>query len=242
MSARFRIALSTAVLSAAALPVFADDAAPNTLTDAEKAAGFKLLFDGKSLDAWRGYKKDKAPGGWKVADGAIVFDKKGGGGDLLTVEQFDFFELHIDWKITPKGNSGIMYHVLETEKAPYMTGPEMQVLDNKGHGDGKNPKTSAGSLYAMIAPAKDVTKSPGEWNSARLIVRPDGSCEHWLNGEKIVEYKKGGEAWDKMIAGSKFKAWATFGKATKGHIDLQDHGDRVEYRNIKIRVIPADGK
>lgn len=210
---------------------------PNTLTDAEKADGFKLLFDGKTTTGWRGYKKDKMPAGWEVVDGALVRTK--GGGDIVTVDEFDAFELHIDWKIAPKGNSGVMYHVQEIAGAPYETGPEMQVLDNKGHGDGKNPKTSAGALYAMVPPTKDVTKPVGEWNSAKLIVRPDGSCEHWLNGEKIVEYKKGGEEWDKMVAGSKFKSMKNFGKPTKGHIDLQDHGDHVEYRNIKIKVLSA---
>jgi hypothetical protein len=211
-------------------------AAPNTLTDAEKAAGFKLLFDGKSLDGWKGYRKDKPGAGWETVDGSLVLNKKGAG-DIITVEEFGAFELLIDWKISPKGNSGVMYHCDESEGAPYMTGPEMQVLDNKGHGDGKNPLTSAGACYALYPPAKDMTKPVGEWNSARLVVHPDGKVEHWLNGEKVVEYVKGSDEWKDKVAKSKFKGWKKFGTLSKGHIDLQDHGDHVEFRNIKVRSL-----
>jgi hypothetical protein len=217
----------------------AAEAAPNTLTAAEKKAGWKLLFDGKSTKGWRGYNKKEAPASWKVIDGVLTFDKvEGQGGDLLTEEQYESFELAIDWKISPKGNSGVMYHVQETEKSPYMTGPEMQVLDNGGHADGKNPLTSAGSGYALYPPSKDVTRPVGEWNSARLLI-DNGKAEHWLNGEKIVTYDKGSDEWKAKVAESKFKAWANFGVPTKGHIDLQDHGNKVEFRNIKIRIIRA---
>lgn len=215
----------------AALSLSAQD---NTLSDDEKKAGFKLLFDGKTLDGWRGWKKDKPTEAWKVVDGLLTLAGKGG--DILTIEQYENFELKIDWRVAPGGNSGIMYRVAETEGAPYMTGPEYQVLDNAKHPDGKNPKTSAGSIYAVYAPAKDVSKPAGEWNSSRIVANGK-KIEHWLNGEKTAEAEIGSEDWAKRIADSKWKTAKKYGLETKGHIDLQDHGDKVEYKNIKIREI-----
>ena len=215
----------------AALSLAAQD---NTLSEDEKKAGFKLLFDGKTLDGWRGWKKDKPTEAWKVVDGLLTLAGKGG--DILTIEQYENFELKIDWRVAPGGNSGIMYRVAETEGAPYMTGPEYQVLDNAKHPDGKNPKTSAGSIYAVYAPAKDVSKPAGEWNSSRIVANGK-KIEHWLNGEKTAEAEIGSEDWAKRIADSKWKTAKKYGLETKGHIDLQDHGDKVEYKNIKIREI-----
>jgi hypothetical protein len=215
----------------AALALSAQD---NTLTDEEKAAGFKLLFDGKTLDGWRGWKKDKPTEAWKVVDGVLTLAGKGG--DILTVEQYADFELKIDWRVAPGGNSGIMYRVTETEGAPYMTGPEYQVLDNAKHGDGKNPKTSTASIYAVYAPAKDVSKPAGEWNSTRIVAKGK-KIEHWLNGEKVAEAEIGSEDWAKRVADSKWKTAKKYAQEPKGHIDLQDHGDKVEYKNIKIRVL-----
>jgi len=219
--------LMTAILAMAA-------AQDNALTDDEKKAGFKLLFDGKSLDGWRGYKKDKAPAGWTVVEGSLA--RTGGGGDLLTVEQFENFELKIDWKVAPGANSGIIYRCTEAEGAPYMTGPEYQVLDDAKHGDGKNGLTSAGSLYAVYAPSKKTAKPAGEWNSTRIVVNGK-KVEHWLNGEKVVDCEIGSEDWVKRVAGSKWKDAKKYGLEPKGHVDLQDHGDKVEFKNIKIRVI-----
>ena len=216
---------------AAALLSAAQD---NTLTDEEKQQGFKLLFDGKTLDGWRGWKKDKPTDAWKVVDGVLTLTGKGG--DILTVEQFENFELKIDWRVAPKGNSGIMYRVVETEGAPYMTGPEYQVLDDAGHGDGKNGKTSAGSLYAVYEPSKKVARPAGEWNSTRIVVNGK-KVEHWLNGEKVVDAEIGSDDWNQRVAGSKWKNAKKYAQEPKGHIDLQDHGDKVEYKNIKIRVI-----
>ncbi|HMO37669.1 MAG TPA: DUF1080 domain-containing protein [Gemmatales bacterium] len=225
-----------ALLSTLAPHILADDdnTPMNTLTAAEKEAGFILLFDGKTLDGWRGYKSKQVPSGWKVIDGHIA--RVGGGGDIITDKQFGSFELHVDWKVAPKGNSGIMYHVEEGPPNSYMTGPEFQVLDNKGHADGRNKLTSAGACYGLYAPVKDASKPAGEWNHAKIIIR-NGHVEHWLNGEKVVEYVKGSEEWNKKIAASKFRAWPEFGKPTRGHICLQDHGDKVEYRNLKIRIL-----
>lgn len=212
----------------------AEDGPLNTLSDAEKAAGFKLLFDGKSADGWRGYKQKTMPSGWKVIDGCIV--RTGGGGDIITDAEYGSFELLIDWKVAPKGNSGIMYHVEEGPETAYMTGPEYQVLDNKGHPDGRSKMTSAASCYGLYPPTKDVCHPAGEWNHTKIVIK-NGHVEHWLNGEKVVEYQKGSDEWNKKVAGSKFKNWEQFGKPTKGHIVLQDHGDKVEYRNIKIKVL-----
>ena len=225
---------------AAAAP---EEPVPNRLTPEEKKAGWKLLFDGKSLKGWRGYKMKKTPAAWKAVDGVLRFenqagDEAAGGGDLVTVGQYDSFELALDWRIWDGGNSGVMYHVLESEDRPWKTGPEMQVLDNSKHKDGKNPLTSAGSCYGLYPPGKDLTRPVGQWNQARLVVE-GARVEHWLNGEKIVEYDKGGDEWNAKVAASKFKEFPNFGKPKKGHIDLQDHGDKVEYRNLKLRVIKA---
>jgi hypothetical protein len=211
----------------------------NTLTDAEKKAGWKLLFDGKTTAGFRGYQKTTVPAAWSVQDGALSFagSKEGAPvGDLVTVDQYDSFELQIDWRISEGGNSGVMYHVLESEEQPYMTGPEMQVLDNQRHADGASALTAAGSCYGLYPAAKDVTRPVGQWNQARLLV--DGAhVEHWLNGEKLTSYDLGSAAWNAKVASSKFKDWKAFGKAPRGFIDLQDHHAAVAYRNIKIRVI-----
>jgi hypothetical protein len=206
----------------------------NTLTEDEKKAGWKLLFDGKTLDGWKGYKKDKPADSWKVVDGVLTLDGKGG--DICTVEEFGDFEFQIDWKISAGGNSGIMYRVAETRGAPYETGPEYQVLDDEKHGDGKNPLTSAGSIYAVYAPAKKVVKPAGEWNHTKIVAKGN-HIEHWLNGEKVCEAEIGSEDWNAKVAKSKWAKVTTYAKETKGKIDLQDHGNKVEYKNIKVLAL-----
>jgi hypothetical protein len=226
-------ALTFLALACLALPSRADDPV-NTLTDQEKADGFRLLFDGKSTGGWRGYKKQSVPAGWKVVDGSLT--RVGGGGDIVSEDEYGSFELRIDWRVAKAGNSGIMYHVQESQQTAYMTGPEYQVLDNERHPDGKNKLTSAGSCYGLYPPKEDVCKPAGEWNQTRIVIK-GGHVEHWLNGTKVVEYEKGGEEWNQKIAASKFKQWSEFGKPTKGRLCLQDHGDKVEYRNIRIKVM-----
>lgn len=208
----------------------------NVLTDAEKAEGWKLLFDGKSTAGWRGFKNKVVPAGWKAIEGCLV--RVGSGGDIITDEEFDDFELKLEWRISPGGNSGIFFRVGEADDLRYVweTAPEMQVLDNSEHADGRSPLTSAGSNYALHAPTKDVTRPVGLFNEVRLVVR-GGHVEHWLNGEKIVEYELGSPEWKKLVEGSKFRSMPRYGSLTKGHIALQDHGDRVWYRNIKIRPL-----
>jgi hypothetical protein len=185
---------------------------------------------------WRGFRQAHMPSGWQVMGGALT--RVGPGGDIITKEQYESFELTLDWKISPGGNSGVFFHVVEDSARKYVweTGPEMQILDNAGHADGKIPNTSAASNFAMHAPSRDVTKPVGEWNQARLLV--DGPhVEHWLNGVKVLEYELWSDDWAQRVQASKFKSMPLYGKSRSGHIALQDHGDWVAFRNIKIRRI-----
>lgn len=204
----------------------------NTLTSEERAQGWKLLFDGNTTSGWRGFGQKTVPDGWQVVDGALT--RVGGGGDLVTVDQFESFELYIEWKVPAGGNSGIMFRVSETEEETYYTGPEYQVLDNDRHADGKDPLTSAGSCYGLYAPDRDASRPAGSWNTARLLVNGN-RVVHWLNGVRIVQYELLSPDWEKRVLASKFKAWPKYGRIPRGHIALQDHGDRVAYRNVRIR-------
>jgi hypothetical protein len=209
----------------------------NTLTAEQTATGWKLLFNGTDLTGWKGYKKDAPGEAWKVEDGALTLTA-GGAGDIMTAEEFGPFELSLEWKISPNGNSGIIYLVNEVDGADntYNSGPEMQVLDNDGHPDGKIPSHRAGALYDFNVPPDGAVKPVGEWNEA--VVRFTGSeIEHRLNGVLVAETSYGDDAWKAKVAASKFKQWPPFGTFAKGHIALQDHGDKVWYRNIKIRAL-----
>lgn len=222
------------VAGLAASVLVADGQAMNTLTSHEKAAGWRLLFDGKTVAGWRGFKSDTLPAGWKAIDGALT--REGTGGDILTVEEFGDFELRLEWKIAKGGNSGIFYRGVEDSDAIYWSAPEMQVLDNAGHRDGKNPLTSAGSNYALHAPVRDVTRPLGEWNDVRIVVTGP-HVEHWLNGVKLLEYELWSPDWEARVKASKFGDHPGYGRATQGHIGLQDHESPVWYRNIKIRPL-----
>lgn len=208
----------------------------NTLSDNDKAEGWKLLFDGKSTNGWRNYKKDTVGEGWKIVDGALSRTEKGAG-DIITADQYGAFELSLDFNISPGGNSGVMYHVQETEKSPWQTGPEIQIQDNK---DGHDPQ-KCGWLYQFYSTDKDATRPAGEWNTLRIVITPQ-KCEHYMNGVKYFDYVKGSADWNARLEKSKFKAFPNFGKATTGHICLQDHGNLVSYRNIKIRDLSKDPK
>lgn len=201
----------------------------------DKSPGWIKLFDGTSTSAWRGYNKPDLPAGWQIVDGALT--RVGEAGDIITRDNYDNFELTLEYKIARGSNSGIFFHVVEdTALAMYMSGPELQVLDNKVHHDGLEPRTSAGANYALHAPIRDVTKPVGEWNRVRIVV--NGShVEHWLNGVKVVSYELWTDDWKQRVADSKFKAWPGYGMAKSGHIGLQDHGDWVAYRNIRIRPL-----
>jgi type 1 glutamine amidotransferase len=209
----------------------------NTLSDAEREDGWTLLFDGKGTEQFRGFKQEGFPAdGWAVDDGAIVHVAGKGGGDIITREQYGDCEFTCEWKVAPKGNSGIIYRSTEEGGATWSTGPEMQVLDNAGHADGHKGNTSAGALYGLIACAHDVVRPAGEWNTFRLVIKGD-HVEHWANGWMVVEYDLNGPQWDAMIKGTKFEPMEGFGRKPRGHIALQDHGDEVRYRNIKVRAV-----
>ena len=214
-------------------------ARPNTLSEKEKQEGWRLLFDGQTTAGWRNYKKDSVSDKWQVKDGALTLPK-GGGGDILTKDQFDSYELLLDWKISKGGNSGLMFHVTEEENTPWMTGPEIQIQDNV---EGHDPQ-KAGWLYQLYEPPKDektgkpidATRPAGEWNTLRVVLNgPKGEIH--MNGVKYAAFEMWGEDWNQRVAKSKFGKMPKFAKAKKGHIALQDHGNEVAFRNIKIRPL-----
>ena len=211
-----------------------DATMPNRLSAQETQEGFRLLFDGSTLAGWRAYGQDTMPSGWQVVDGAIT--RVGPTRDIITTAQFTDFDLRLEWMIAPGGNSGIFYRAREGPKAIYEYAPEYQVLDDAGHADGGAEITSAGSNFALHPVPRGVVRPAGEWNSTRLVV--DGNnVEHWLNGVKVVEYVLGSDDWKRRVAASKFAAWPEYGLAPRGHIGLQEHGDRVAFRSIRIREL-----
>jgi hypothetical protein len=198
--------------------------------------GFEPLFDGTSLVHWRGYRKGELPDkGWVVEGDTLRCVARARGGDIITREKFADFDLRFEWKVAEGANSGVMYRVSEDLSAPWHTGPEYQVLDDARHADGRNPKTSAGALYALIAcdPAK-VLKPVGEWNEGRIVVSQN-RVEHWLNGVRVVAFELGSPALQELISRSKFRDLPRFARETTGHICLQDHDDDVWYRRVRIR-------
>ena len=205
----------------------------NSLTAEERAQGFRLLFDGTTLNGWRAFRgQDHSI--WQVQDG-MIYQPGGDGADLMTVDEFKDFELRLDWRIASAGNSGIFYRATEEYDQIYWSAPEMQVLDDALHPDGHNRLTSAGSAYGLYAAPAGVVQPAMEWNSVRLIVRGN-HVEHWLNGQKVVEYELGSPDWTAKVAASKFHEWPDYGTAPQGHIGLQVHGNQVWYRNVRIRT------
>jgi hypothetical protein len=220
----------------------ADTAKPNTLTAAEKAAGWKLLFDGKSFQGWHNFKTEGVRPGWQIKDGTLACVDPHNASDLVSESQFDWFELQIDYNISEGGNSGIMYHVTDEGSAPWATGPEIQIEDNPKAADPQK----CGWLYALYQPAIDPktgktidsTKPAGEWNHMRILIAPH-KCIHEVNGVKYVEYVLGSDDFNARVAKSKFGTMPKFAKSNTGRLSLQgDHG-QVSFRNIKIRPIKA---
>lgn len=222
----------------------------NALTAAEKANGWRLLFDGRTTNGWKGARSTSFPDrGWTVKDGLLTVERAGGGGDIVTTEAFSSFELQLDFKITPGANSGIKYLVDLTppKDGGALVALEFQILDDERHPDAKagvNGNRTMGSLYDLI-PAGNLSEpgrtekrvnSPGEWNRARIVVR-GRHVEHWLNDVKVVEYERGTQVFRALVAHSKYKDVAGFGELEKGPILLQDHGDEVAFRSIKIRAL-----
>lgn len=218
---------------------------PNTLTVAEKKIGWILLFDGKTTAGWHTFNKKTIGSAWKVNNGELYLDtsqKEGwqikGGGDIVTEKEYENFHLKMEWKIAPAGNSGIIFLVKETPKYQHawLTGPEMQIVDNNGHPDGKIIKHKAGDLYDLIASSKESVKAVGEWNQVEIICNK-GKLNFFLNGVNVVSTTLWNEEWKKMVAGSKFIGMPDFGTYTSGRIALQDHGNMVWFRNIKIKKL-----
>ncbi len=206
----------------------------NELTPAERQEGWVLLFDGRTTEGWRGYRKPDMPPGWEVIDGALT--RTGPGGDIITRGEYANFELRLEWNVAPGGNSGIFFRVTEEGEESYHTGPEMQVLDDAAHRDGQSRLTAAGAAYGLYPAPAGIVKPAGEWNRVRLVVN-GGHVEQWLNDSRVVSYELGGADWSARVAASKFAEWPGYGRAPRGHIALQDHGDRVAFRSIKIREI-----
>jgi hypothetical protein len=206
------------------------------LTSCSNESQWEILFDGEKVNGLRGYRQSDFPSDhWTIVDGTLK-TIPGHGTDLISENVYKDFELELEWKVPEGGNSGIFYFATEKGDYIWQTAPEMQVLDNEVHTDGKNTLTSAGALYAMIAPSKVVVKPIGEFNQVRIKSK-NNKIEHWLNGTKILEYIYGSDAMWHLVAKSKFSSMPLFAKATEGQIGLQgDHGE-IWYRNIKIRKL-----
>lgn len=232
----YRPLMRTILLALATITAIAFADAPNTLSADEQAAGWKLLFDGKSTTGWRAIGKDEFPAkGWVVEEGSIKHIGKGGGGDIVTSEDYESFELTWEWKIAEAGNSGVKYNLPNRNQG---VGCEYQMIDDEKHPDGvkggKSHQTAA--LYDLIAPGERKLKPVGEWNSSRLLVNGN-HVEQWLNGMKTVEFELGSEEFKALVAKSKYRNNVKFALKVKSPILLQDHGDEVSFRSIKLRVL-----
>ncbi|MBX3257516.1 MAG: DUF1080 domain-containing protein [Chitinophagaceae bacterium] len=215
--------------------------ADNTLTKKEKKNGWQLLFDGSTTNGWHSFNKPGLGAAWEASEGTFHLGKKAdkdSGGDAVTAEEYGDFHLKLEWKISQNGNSGVMFLVKEdpTYKYAYYTGPEMQVLDNNGHPDAKIQKHRAGDLYDLITSVPETVKPYGEWNSIEIKLEK-GKLDFWQNGVNVVSTTLWNDNWNTLVAGSKFKSLEDFAKFKTGRIVLQDHGDEVWYRNIKIKKL-----
>jgi len=220
-------------LIAAAVAIVVAHATPGTPGRDRQAAGERPLFDGRTTAGWRGFRQPQMPSGWQVVDGALT--RVAEGGDIVTVDEFGNFELRLDWKLPPNGNSGIFYRVTEDDDVMWHAAPEFQIIDN-AYQEPLKPVQLAGANYDLHPPSRDVTRPIGSWNEARIIVR-GAHVEHWLNAVKIVEYELWSQDWERRVRESKFSDYPRYARARRGRIGLQDHGDRVAFRNIRIREL-----
>lgn len=212
----------------------------NVLTSDEIASGWELLFDGKTTEGWRGFKMEGMPAGWHVDDGCLITSGEGDDlrGDIITINQYEDFDLSLEWAISPGGNSGILFHILEGDSpSTYATGPEYQLIDDAGYPGKLEEWQQTGANYAMHPANKDrkVLMKVGEFNSSRISVEK-GHVTHWLNDEIIVEYDLWTDDWYRLVREGKWKDYPGYGLARKGHIGLQDHGSFIRFRNIKLKI------
>jgi hypothetical protein len=206
------------------------------LTAEQRAGGWRSLFDGTSTAAWRGYKEATMPAGWQIVDGVLT--KKGSVGDLMTKDQFGNFELALDWKVSAGGNAGVFYRGTEEYDKIYWSAPEYQLLDDAGHPDGQSRLTSAGSDYGLYPSPAGVVKPADQWNSTLIVIKGN-TVQHWLNGQKLLEYDLGSPDWQAKVKASKFLAYPHYGLAQKGYIAIQgDHDGALWIRNVRIKELP----
>ena len=211
---------------------------PGTTTNSsapDQAAGWRSLFDGRTLNGWRVYKGQSQPGGWFVQDSALT--KVQATDDIISVDQFGDFELALDWKVSHGGNAGLFYRATEEYVKVYWSATEYQLLDDPNARDGQNRLTSAGAAYGLYPAPAGVVKPAGEWNSTRIVAKGT-HVEHWLNGTKLLEYELWSPDWEAKVKASKFAVWPNYGRARRGHIAFQgDHGGELSLRNIRIREL-----
>ena len=242
-AARAAIISQLALLAAGCAPVqnsVPDTTASSTtgataVSAAQRAAGWRALFDGTSTSAWRGYKSQTFPAGWKIVDGVLT--KNGAVEDIQSRDQFGNFQLAFDWKLSPGGNAGIFYRGTEEYDHIYWSAPEYQLLDDAGHPDGKSRLTSAGADYGLYPSPAGVVKPADQWNSTLIVVNGN-TVQHWLNGQKLLEYEIGSPDWEAKVKASKFVAYPNYGRAKQGYIAIQgDHDGMLSIRNVRIREI-----
>jgi 3-keto-disaccharide hydrolase len=216
-------------------PAVSTTSGATTLTAEQRAAGWRSLFDGTSTSAWRGYQSPTFPAGWSIVDGVLT--KSAAVGDLVSKEQFGNFELALDWNLLPGGNAGLFYRGTEDYDHIYWSAPEYQLLDDANHPDGKSRLTSAGAAYALYPSPAGVVKPAGQWNSTLIVVNGN-RVQHWMNGQKLLEYELGSPDWEAKVKASKFVEYPKYGRATRGYLGIQgDHEGVLSIRNVRVREL-----